>query len=96
MILGEIFVSGYQGREICLGILFWMSYGSLPFGSCDYVSKYIVRLDMISLFYQFHNNSFPFSGADLPPSYDIAAKLPTYEEAERVKETQDDLVRNIS
>ena len=30
--------------------------------------------------------------ADLPPSYDIAAKLPTYEEAERVKEQHDDLV----
>lgn len=50
---------------------------------------------MISLFLWFHSNySSPFPGADLPPSYDIAAKLPTYEEAERVKETQDDLVRN--
>ena len=29
---------------------------------------------------------------ELPPSYDMAAKLPTYEEAERVKEQQDDLV----
>lgn len=33
-----------------------------------------------------------FSGSDLPPSYDIAAKLPTYEEAERVKELHEDLV----
>ena len=78
-----------------------MSYGSLPFDSCDYISKYTVGLDMISLFWEFHSKKFnyyssPFSGADLPPSYDIAAKLPTYEEAERVKETQDDLVRNIS
>lgn len=30
--------------------------------------------------------------SDLPPSYDIAAKLPTYEEAERVKEQYTDLV----
>lgn len=29
---------------------------------------------------------------DLPPSYDIAAKLPTYEEVERVKGDQDGLV----
>lgn len=29
---------------------------------------------------------------DLPPSYDIAAKLPTYEEVERVKGQQDGLV----
>lgn len=33
-----------------------------------------------------------FPGSDLPPSYDIAAKLPTYEEAERVKELHEDLV----
>ena len=32
------------------------------------------------------------SDTDLPPSYDIAAKLPTYEEVERVKEQRDDLV----
>ena len=36
------------------------------------------------------------SDSDLPPSYDIAAKLPTYEEAERVKEQYTDLVRLFS
>ena len=29
---------------------------------------------------------------DLPPAYDIAAKLPTYEEAARLKALYDDLV----